>query len=206
MNMSERPELKPGLNAEVFKSYYFLKEELVRFCRENGLPASGGKRDLTGRIARFLKTGEVVKAPAAAKRAAPAAVELTEDTKIEENFVCSERHRAFFKEKIGKGFSFNVAFQKWLKTNPGKTYGEAIEAYHRILEEKKKGKTVIDRQFEYNTYIRDFFEDNKGRSLEDAIICWKYKKSLPGHNRYERGDLKALQGQAPVSRNERLHN
>ena len=47
--------------------------------------------------------------------------------------------------------------------------GEAITAYYQILKEKKKGKTTIDRQFEYNTYIRDFFADNKGKSLEDAI-------------------------------------
>ena len=48
----------------------------------------------------------------------------------------------------------------------------------RKREEKKKGKTAIDRQFEYNTYIRDFFADNEGRSLEEAIRCWKYKKGL----------------------------
>lgn len=86
-------------------------------------------------------------------------------------------------------------FQKWLKSNAGKTYGDAINAYYQILEEKKKGKTTIDKQFEYNTYIRDFFEDNQGRDLEEAIICWKYKKSLQGHNRYEKSDLVALDWQ-----------
>ncbi len=62
-----------------------------------------------------------------------------------------------------------MAFQKWLKNNAGKSYREAITAYYQILKEKKKGKTTIDRQFEYNTYIRDFFADNKGKYLEDAI-------------------------------------
>lgn len=71
-------------------------------------------------------------------------------------------------------------------------YGDAINAYYQILEEKKKGKTTIGKQFEYNTYIRDFFEDNQGRSLDEAITCWKYKKSLQGHNRYEKSDLVAL--------------
>ena len=88
--------------------------------------------------------------------------------------------------------TFNVAFQKWLKNNAGKSYREAITAYYQILKEKKKGKTTIDRQFEYNTYIRDFFADNKGKSLEDAIKCWKYKMKLQGHNRYDRADLVAL--------------
>lgn len=85
-----------------------------------------------------------------------------------------------------------MAFQKWLKTNTGKTYKEAVAAYYEILEEKKKGKTKIDRQFEYNTYIRDFFEDNQGNTLDEAIKCWKYKKQLQGHNRYERSDLTVL--------------
>ena len=40
--------------------------------------------------------------------------------------------------------------------------------------------------------FRDFFADNKGRPLADAIKCWRYKKSLQGHNRYERSDLQAL--------------
>lgn len=118
---------------------------------------------------------------------------ICEDTKIERDFVCSEKHREFFKKHIGKSFSFNVAFQKWLKVNGDKTYRQAIDAYYEILEQKKKGKTVIDKQFEYNTYIRDFFADNRGKSLDDAIKCWKYKKRLPGHNRYEKTDLAAIE-------------
>ena len=41
-------------------------------------------------------------------------------------------------------------------------------------------------------WIRDFFEENGDKSLEEAIKCWKYKKSLKGHNRYESSDLEAL--------------
>ena len=190
--MSKRPELTTKTDANAFRNYYYLKEELVQFCRENGLPTSGSKQELTERIAHFLKTGKVLSS-SAPKKAAVTVGDITENTPIEANIVCSEKHRAFFKEKIGKSFSFNVAFQKWLKSNSGKTFADAIRAYYQILEEKKKGKTVIDKQFEYNAYIRDFFADNKGKSLDDAIKCWKYKKSLKGHNRYERSDLIALE-------------
>ncbi len=189
--MNERPVLNKDLDESTFRSFYYLKEELVRFCRENNLPVSGGKPELTDRIAYFLDTGKITEASAKRKTTSNISI-ITENTIIEENIVCSEKHRAFFKEKIGKGFSFNVTFQKWLKTNAGKTYGDAISAYYQILEEKKNKKTTIDKQFEYNTYIRDFFEDNHGKSLEEAIICWKYKKSLQGHNRYEKSDLSAL--------------
>ena len=189
--MSEKPILSKELDSKSFLNFYYLKEELVDFCRENGLPVSGGKLELTERIAHFLDTGMISKI--SSNRKVTTNIEkITENTKIESNIICSEKHRAFFKEKIGKNFSFNVLFQKWLKNNSGKTYAQAIEAYYQILEEKKNNKTVIDKQFEYNTYIRDFFEDNKGRSLEEAIVCWKYKKSLQGHNRYEKSDLVAL--------------
>lgn len=200
--MSERPRLEKGLDGETFRSFYYLKEELTDFCRENGLPVSGGKMELTDRIAHFLDTGEIAKVQTGSRaqggkeqtgsRRKVDVQEITEETLIEDHFVCSEKHRAFFQSRIGKGFSFNVAFQKWLKSNTGKTYAQAIEAYDRILEEKKRTKTTIEPQFEYNTYIRDFFADNPGTSLEQAIWCWKYKKSQQGHNRYEKSDLSVL--------------
>ncbi len=190
--MSERPALSLKLKSKDFLEYYYLKEELVLFCRENGLPITGGKQELTKRIACFLDTGEIRKAAVRSSDTRKKITAITSDSIIEENIVCSEIHRAFFKSEIGDSFSFNVAFQKWLKSNAGKTYGDAIDAYYEIKRSKKQGQTVIGKQFEYNTYIRDFFEDNKGSSLDEAIKCWKYKKSLKGHNRYERSDLKAL--------------
>lgn len=189
--MNERTELNKELDATAFRSFYYLKQELADFCKENGLPTTGSKAELTDRIAHFLDTGNVLKS--SAKRKTPVNIgTLTEDTVIEQNIVCSEKHRAFFREKIGKSFSFNVLFQKWLKANTGKTYGDAIRAYYRILEEKKQRKTEIGGQFEYNTYIRDFFADNPGKNLHDAIVCWNYKKSLPGHHWYEQSDISAL--------------
>lgn len=192
--MAARPSLNKKLNSETFRSFYFLKEELVQFCRDNGLPTTGGKEELSKRIAFFLETGKVEPPTAPVHKASTKAANQVIDlqTIIEQNFVCSEKHRAFFKKHLGNTFSFNVQFQNWLKTNAGRTYQEAIEAYGRILKAKKETKSEIGGQFEYNTYIRDFFADNKGLSLEEAIKCWKYKKSLAGHNRYEKGDLVAL--------------
>jgi len=189
--MSQRPELSKELDGKTFRNFYFLKEELVDFCREHRLPVSGGKIELTNRIAYFLDTGKVLAASGKRKPTANVGT-IMDNTVIEPNIVCSEKHRAFFKDRIGNNFSFNVLFQKWLKSNAGKTYGDALDAYYQILAEKKSGKTTIDKQFEYNTYIRDFFEANPGRNLDDAITCWKYKKSLQGHNRYEPSDLIAL--------------
>lgn len=193
--MEDRPVLKEGLDPDLFLQYYYLKEELIDFCREANLQTTGGKIEITERIAYYLRTGKRLRA----SRPKTSSVSyvgghayITPDTLIESNFKCSEQHRAFFKNQIGKAFTFNVEFQKWLKENSGKTYRDAINAYLEIKENKKHSRTQIDRQFEYNTYIRDFFDDNKDRQLKEAIACWKYKKSLPGSNKYERKDLEIL--------------
>ena len=187
----DRPDLEKNMDADLFLSFYYLKEELIDFCRLNRLSTQGGKIEITDRIAHFLRTGErkqyTVKRAVQRKRTLS---ELSLNSIIEKNIKCSEVHRTFFKNQIGPTFRFNVRFQNWLKENSGKKYSDAIEAYQNILNDKTP--TKIDRQFEYNTYIRDFFDDNKNLNLQQAISCWKFKKSQPGHNKYEQRDLESL--------------
>ena len=109
------------------------------------------------------------------------------DDVIPQNVVCSQELRAFFVENIGKGFHFKAEFQDWLHNNAGKTYKEAVAAYHSIKPPKE-----IKPQFEYNQYIRDFFADNKGATLKDAIRCWHWKKLQAGSHRYEKSDFDAV--------------
>ncbi len=82
------------------------------------LKRTGSKSELSGRIAVFLESGKRTRAEHK-NRKTQSAGEIKPNNIIEENFVCSEKHRAFFKEQVGKSFSFNVAFQKWLKSNAG---------------------------------------------------------------------------------------
>lgn len=187
----KRPELSQQVSEAQFRQFYYLKEELVSFCRQEKLQTSGSKQELTERIAHFLTTGERKTVQRAVRKNSRTAICL-EDL-IEEEIVCSENHRLFFKTHLGPQFSFNVAFQKWLKQNAGKTYQEAVAAYQQILSQKKQQKTSIEPQFEYNTYIRAFFAENQGKKLTQAIACWKYKKAQPGPNVYEAADLAALQ-------------
>ena len=189
--MDNRPKLELNMSSSVFSNYYYLKDELVQFCKQYGLQPTGSKEDIVHRIAHYLDTGEKLSVTTRKMRSSHNR-EIDINTIIESGIVCSQTHRAFFEENIGKGFSFNTQFQKWLKTNAGKTYGDAIDAYREIAAKKKAGKDDIGGQFEYNTYIRDFFQANKGKTLDDAIKCWKYKSRLPGHNRYEVSDLAVL--------------
>lgn len=184
------PHLTKDLNPDEFKDYYFLKEELKEFCRSEGLKVSGSKGDLENRIIHYLSTGEELTEKSYKKSYHENSSEITLDSKLGENFKCSEDKREFFKKEIGSNFKFKVNFQKWIKANPDKTYKDAIDAYCEIQNSKEK--TKIGKQFQYNQYIRDFFENNNDKSLDDAIKCWKYKKSLKGHNRYEKSDLEIL--------------
>ena len=160
--MSERPTLTLGLKRQDFLEYYYLKEELVKFCHDNGLPASGGKQELTERIAYYLDTGKIKSSSGTASTKRKAKITtITEASKIEESIICSEVHRAFFKSKIGESFSFNVTFQKWLKANSGKTYGDAIRCW--------KYKKSLKGQNKYERSDLKVFEQYIGRYLVRKI-------------------------------------
>lgn len=181
------------MDVAIFLNFYWLKVELVDFCRCNKLPTGGDKQTLTNRIAVYLRTGSIQKdiAPKNHKQQDTA---ISLDGIIPKHYKNDQRHRAFFKQEIGERFKFNVSFMKWMTDHAGSTYQEAVEAWYRIEQDRRAGiKQVISPQFEYNQYIRDFFKDQTGYSLKEAIKCWTYKRSLAGANVYEKADLKALE-------------
>lgn len=186
-----KPNLNAKLSSENFKNYYFRKEELVDFCRREGLKVSGNKQDLEERIILYLDTGEKI-GKCIKQNRKKNNNDISLDSKIGENFICSQEVRSFFEENIGSQFKFKVKFQKWLKNNPEKTFAQAIIAYNEIENNSKKTKTKIDKQFKYNTYIRDFFNDNNDKTFKDAVTYWNYKKNLKGPCKYEKKDLLVL--------------
>ena len=110
-----------------------------------------------------------------------------------DNYSSSELYREYFKSKIGNHFHFTAYMMKYIKEHPGITFREYIGEWKAEEERKKKGlKRKIMKSCEYNQYIRDFFRENKGLKLVDAIKCWKWKKSQPGSNKYAKKDLEIL--------------
>ncbi len=85
--MCERPDLTNDLDGKTFREYYYLKEELVDFCRRNDLQTTGGKIELTERITTFLDSGIKTTDKHDVRRTKIVA-EITLDSIIEENFVC----------------------------------------------------------------------------------------------------------------------
>ncbi len=185
-----RPNLTKDINVESFKNFYWLKEELQSFCRENGLSATGSKIEISDRIETFIQTGEIKKPIRKVKvnKKLEPQVDLTLDTVITEDHRCSQHVRAFFKTVISK-FHFSTYIQEYFKNNVGKTYRDVVNAWY-AEEERKKDPSYekkIGPQFEYNQFIRDFFADpkNQGKSREEAIKAWNEIKKLSGSNKYE---------------------
>ena len=181
-----RPVLDLNMAVEDFRNYYFLKTELQEFCREHELSPAGSKGELAERVAIFLETGERRK-PAVKKVRTVKHEVLSLDTVITEGHRCSQDVRAFFSSVI-PGFHFSTYIQSYFKGNVGKSYRDVVEAWYQEVERKmdKSYQKEIPPQFEYNTFIRDFFADhrNKGKTQKDAIQAWKEIKQLPGSNRY----------------------
>lgn len=185
-----RPNLTKEIRIQDFKDFYWLKEELQLFCRENGISASGSKVEIADRIEIFLRTGEIQKPHRNSKTTNKPRVksELSLDTVITENHRCSQDVRAFFKKAISPKFHFSTYIQNYFKDNVGKTYRDVVEAWYEEEERKKDPsyKKKIAPQFEYNQFIRDFFSDpkNKEKSRTEAIEAWNKIKKLPGSNKY----------------------
>ena len=192
--IEKRPELNISISHDDFQSFYWLKTELISFCRANGISASGGKIEIAGRIEQFLATGKVM--PASRK---PVAIsnfdwkntELHLNTKITDNYKNTENVRAFMTFHIGPHFKFNSDFMNWAKANAGKSLADAIDEWKRIytLHKNKEHKSVIAPQFEFNRYIRDFMADNPGMTIKDVIKYWKVKRGQAGDKKYSGEDF-----------------
>lgn len=185
-----KPSLTKEISVQSFKDFYWLKEELQIFCRENGLSPSGSKIKISDRIETYLLTGKKIKPAKSSKTTKKMAsqVELSLDTVITENHRCSQHVRTFFKTVIPT-FHFSTYIQNYFKNNVGKTYRDAVNAWYEEEERKKDPayKKKIAPQFEYNQFIRDFFADpnNKGKSRKKAVEAWNKIKRLPGSNKYK---------------------
>ena len=186
-----RPSLSKELNVQEFSDFYWLKEELQAFCRDNGMSASGSKVEIADRIKLFLQTGEIKKPlrSTSNKLKSQTQATLSLDTVITENHRCSQQVRAFFKEAIHPKFHFSTYIQNYFKNNVGKTYRDVVHAWHEEEQRQKDPsyQKEIAPQFEYNQFTRDFFADpnNKGKSREEAIKAWNVIKKLPGSRTYK---------------------
>lgn len=198
--MDSRPALNTDISIRDFKDFYWLKEELIAFCRQEGLRQSGAKMEITQRIVHYLETGNKDLPNQKVKRVVQSTFDwktepLSLETPITDSYKNTSNVRQFFVQHIGKRFRFNLKFMDWMKVNTGKTLEDAIQVWKQI-EIEKKTRTApkdIPPQLEYNRYMRDFLADNPNASRETVIRYWKIKKSMRGDNVYRRSDLQLLE-------------
>jgi hypothetical protein len=57
MGNHKRPKLSKSINLKHFVNFYWLKSELIQFCREQRIHALGSKIELTERIKIFFEIG-----------------------------------------------------------------------------------------------------------------------------------------------------
>jgi len=196
--LQKRPLLNKHISPDDFKNFYWLKKELIYFCKKENLSTSGGKIEIAKRIEYYLKTGQHL-SPTSSKIKSTSSFDWKNETLhlqtiITDNYKNTENVRAFFQKEISPSFRFNVKFMNWMKANSGKTLADAIVAWKEISK-KEKDRTEpkkIAPQFEYNTYLRDVLADNPNLKRKDAIALWKIKKSMRGDKKYRKSDLRFL--------------
>jgi hypothetical protein len=192
----KRPPLNPKISLKDFHDFYWLKSELVQFCKKVGIDSSGGKIQIAKRISTFLATGETTQRSSSATNRPTSkfnwhSTKLTLKSVITDNYKNSENVRAFFKKEIGPHFKFTVGFMNWIKKNQGKTLHDAIGEWKSqfTLRKNKTYKPDIAPQFEYNRYMRAFLVDNPGKTRKEAIKYWKLKRVTRGSKEYSKSDL-----------------
>ncbi len=193
----QRPPIETVRSGDELKDWYWLKTEVVNQARALRLSAIGGKFEIIDRIADFLDGKSIAKTarPRGSKTPKKAGFDwhsapLSSNTLITENYRNTQNVRRFFIAEIGRHFSFNIAFMAWMKANVGKNLGDAALEWTRVHALVKAGhKPEIPFHNQFNAYVRAFLEDNPGCTMDEVRHFWKLKRSLPGHNRYERSDL-----------------
>jgi Domain of unknown function (DUF6434)/SAP domain-containing new25 len=190
-----RPKIDDITSGEELKKWYWLKAELVGFCKKTGINYTGSKFDILDRIALNFDTEAVVLKEKKLKPISKfdwSKQTLTLDTLITDSYTNGPNTRTFFKQYCGSKFSFSIPFMTWMKQNVGKTLRDAVEAWDKINAESKdkNTKSVIPEGNQYNQYMRDFFADNPTKTIKEARHFWQLKRALPlGKHRYERSDL-----------------
>jgi hypothetical protein len=180
-----RPELNRQTTPGDFLSFYWLKDELIRFLRAQGLSATGSKAELTNRISRFLETGTVENnAPRKTAKRTDMPATLTRQSMIGPGWRCSQELRAFFEREIGPHFHFDGVMRDFIHNGVGKTLQEAIETWEAEQRNPRQEKPIAP-QFEYNRHVREYFKAHPSAPLAEAIQDWKSKKQDQRSTKYE---------------------
>jgi len=165
-----RPALTPALGADTFADWYWLKQELQAYCRQQGWPASGSKAELMQRVHAGL-AGHPLPVPALPRVRAAAAIPavLTPDTQVAPGWRLNAALRAFFVQHLGPGFRFNQALRDFFRDPQDRTLAEALALWRAAQQDPP---AAIERQFQFNRHVRDYFAQHPGATRAQMLQAW----------------------------------
>lgn len=171
-----RPALTAALAEREFVRWYWLKSELVDFCRAEGLPSVGSKQALAGRVAARLAGRPVPRPVAAGPLHDRMPQRFSAATVIGRGWRLTRSLRGYFVGVHGARFRFNAVLRAFIYRGEGRTLSEASDCYRRSLA---AGPGPIAEQFEYNRHMRDFFRRNPGATRAEALASWWGRRGAP---------------------------
>lgn len=183
-----KPTLNKHINLSDLKNHYWLKSELIAYCKANQLATAGAKEEIMQRIEAFMIDGRRIK-PLTIKAATRDSSQPIQLNTLVINYHNDAATREFFIRHTGKYFHFNSYLRQFtnkVNISPDMTYHDLIKGWVKAEATRNKPdyKTSIGKQFEYNQFIKDFFANEKNKSLADAIAAWKVVKTLAGDRTY----------------------
>lgn len=113
-----RPPITPALTLSEFKSWYWLKTELVTLCRSFGLSPSGCKLELEGKIQRYLSGGALT-VSVGRKTVGEMPAAFTPQTVIGKGWRCNPALGAYLRKVCGRGFRFNAKMREFIHNGAG---------------------------------------------------------------------------------------
>jgi hypothetical protein len=173
----QRPALSKTLSAAEFESWYWLKSELVSFCRSQGLGTGGSKEEMATRISAHLSFRPPP--PHQAKRTATSKMpdEFELSSVIGSGWRCTQPLRRFFQSHVGTSFRFNEALRTYISTGSGRTLNEALAHYNQSIS---AGPRPIAKQFEFNNHMREYRTLHPGSTHAEAVSAWWAKRGKAG--------------------------
>lgn len=153
--MKLRPNFDTLKDGADFKQWYWKKDELIAICKKLQLPYGAGKFILIDRIADHLDGKKYVSKPTKKVQSDFdwAKEKLTTKTVVTDSYKNNQNVRAFFKKQVGNNFSFSIDLMHWMKSNTGKTLGDAVSFYDELQLKKQKGyRQAIPDHNQYNAY------------------------------------------------------
>jgi hypothetical protein len=169
--MAKTP-LTTKISLEDFQRIYWLKTELLEFCRTHKLSTQGGKIELATRIGEYLQSGKQQRPSKKPSISTKMPTQFTRATVIGVGWRCSQALRVFFQNEIGTHFHFDQVMRDFIAQGTGKTLEEAIR-----LWQQPRQKTEIAPQFEYNRHTRAFYAANPNATRQEALVAWEAHKA-----------------------------